>query len=899
MSDPLPPQYNPRAIETDLYRFWLERGCFAPETSAAEPYVIMMPPPNVTAVLHMGHGLNNTVQDVLIRFERMRGRPTLWLPGTDHAGIATQNVIEKLIAKEGKTRFDLGREEFVRQVWSHVDQTGGVILDQLKAIGASADWSRTYFTLDEGLSRAVREVFVRLYEKGLIYRGKYIINWCPRCLTALSNEEAEKEEVEGKLWRLRYPLADGSGHLTVATTRPETMLGDTAVAVHPDDGRYARLIGKQVRLPLADREIPIVADQAIDREFGTGAVKVTPAHDPLDFEISQRHGLQVIDVMTPDARMSLAVPERFQGLDRFDARRKVVEGLESLGLLDGVEPHHHAVGHCYRCETVVEPRLSDQWFVRMAPLARPALDAYRDGRLRFIPERRGEEYATWMENIRDWCISRQLWWGHRIPVWYCDGCRETIVSRAEPSRCTRCAGPVRQDEDVLDTWFSSWLVPFSSLGWPEHTADLDRYYPGSVLVTAPEILFFWVARMVMAGCEFMGDIPFHTVYLHGTVRDTLHRKMSKSLGNGIDPLEVVQKFGADALRYTVIAGMAVGTDVILDPDDLETSFAPGRNFANKVWNAGRFVLTNLGGRVGGPSLPVRPLAGPYRHVVGARELGLADRWIIARCDRMVREATADYEKFRLNEAASTVYHFIWSDLADWYLEQVKPRLHGTDPGGDVARAVLTRTFEVALQVLHPIMPFITEALWKRFPGRDPNASIMRSAWPVQSELAARYGLSAEADFASVQEVVTAIRTLRAEYGIEPGRQVRAWLWDLGAAARAACLTERGMIQRLAKVGTLEFSEATNERGAYVTISNGGTVFVSLGDAIDLGRECDRLGKEEARLQRLVDAQRAKLDNDSFLSRAPAEVVERERRKSDEVGEQLRAVRHKREVLGCA
>jgi valyl-tRNA synthetase len=899
MSDLLPPQYNPRAIETDLYRFWLERGCFAPETSAAEPYVIMMPPPNVTAVLHMGHGLNNTVQDVLIRFERMRGRPTLWLPGTDHAGIATQNVIEKLIAKEGKTRFDLGREEFVRQVWSHVDQTGGVILDQLKAIGASADWSRTYFTLDEGLSRAVREVFVRLYEKGLIYRGKYIINWCPRCLTALSNEEAEKEEVEGKLWRLRYPLADGSGHLTVATTRPETMLGDTAVAVHPDDGRYARLIGKQVRLPLADREIPIVADQAIDREFGTGAVKVTPAHDPLDFEISQRHGLQVIDVMTPDARMSLAVPERFQGLDRFDARRKVVEGLESLGLLDGVEPHHHAVGHCYRCETVVEPRLSDQWFVRMAPLARPALDAYRDGRLRFIPERRGEEYATWMENIRDWCISRQLWWGHRIPVWYCDGCRETIVSRAEPSRCTRCAGPVRQDEDVLDTWFSSWLVPFSSLGWPEHTADLDRYYPGSVLVTAPEILFFWVARMVMAGCEFMGDIPFHTVYLHGTVRDTLHRKMSKSLGNGIDPLEVVQKFGADALRYTVIAGMAVGTDVILDPDDLETSFAPGRNFANKVWNAGRFVLTNLGGRVGGPSLPVRPLAGPYRHVVGARELGLADRWIIARCDRMVREATANYEKFRLNEAASTVYHFIWSDLADWYLEQVKPRLHGTDPGGDVARAVLTRTFEVALQVLHPIMPFITEALWKRFPGRDPNASIMRSAWPVQSELAARYGLSAEADFASVQEVVTAIRTLRAEYGIEPGRQVRAWLWDLGAAARAACLTERGMIQRLAKVGTLEFSEATNERGAYVTISNGGTVFVSLGDAIDLGRECDRLGKEEARLQRLVDAQRAKLDNDSFLSRAPAEVVERERRKSDEVGEQLRAVRHKREVLGCA
>ncbi|HXI20743.1 MAG TPA: valine--tRNA ligase, partial [Gemmatimonadales bacterium] len=751
MTETLAPQYNPAAIEADLYRFWEEQDCFSPDgggpPSSRPPFVIMMPPPNVTAVLHMGHGLNNTVQDVLIRFERMRGRPTLWLPGTDHAGIATQNVVERLVARDGTTRFDLGRAAFVERVWAFVRETGDTILQQLRAIGASADWSRTYFTLDPDLSRAVREVFVRLYEKGLIYRGKYIINWCPRCLTALSNEEAEKEDVEGNLWHLRYPLADGSGHVTVATTRPETMLGDTAVAVHPDDPRYADLVGRTVRLPLAERDIPIIADEAIDPAFGTGAVKVTPAHDPVDFEIGQRHHLPAPDIMTDDAHLSDAVPERFRGLDRFEARKRVVAEFEALGLLEKVERHRHAVGHCYRCGTVVEPRLSDQWFVRMRPLAEPALAAFRDGRLGFLPEHRGEEYVQWMENIRDWCISRQLWWGHRIPVWYCDACGRQLARRTDPDRCD-CGGALRQDEDVLDTWFSSWLVPFSSLGWPDRTPDLERFYPGSVLVTAPEILFFWVARMVMAGCEFMGEVPFHMVYLHGTVRDTRHRKMSKSLGNGIDPLEVVQRFGADALRYTVIAGMAVGTDVILDPDDLDTSFAPGRNFANKVWNVGRFLLSNL-------DAPTRPLAGRHAGVVLRTELGLADRWIIARCDRMVREASASYEKFRLNEAASTIYHFIWSDLADWYLEQVKPRLYGTQPGGDAARAVAARTFEVALQMLHPIMPFITEALWRRFPGRDPEATIMRSAWPRPD---ARAGdPAAERDFALVQEAVSAIR----------------------------------------------------------------------------------------------------------------------------------------------
>jgi valyl-tRNA synthetase len=894
-------QYQPGAIEAELYRFWMERDAFAPQRStgrSADPYVIMMPPPNVTAVLHMGHGLNNTVQDVLVRFERMRGRPALWLPGTDHAGIATQNVVEKLVARDGRTRFDIGRAAFLDRVWSFVRETGSTILDQLKAIGSSADWSRTYFTLDEDLSRAVREVFVRLYQKGLIYRGKYIINWCPRCLTALSNEEAEKVETDGRLWHLRYPYADGSGHLVVATTRPETMLGDTAVAVHPDDPRYAGHIGHGVRLPLADREIPVVGDAAVDPAFGTGAVKVTPAHDPLDFEIGQRHHLPVIDIMFPDARLNDAVPARFRGLDRFEARRRVVQEFESLGLLEKVEPHRHAVGHCYRCDTVIEPRLSDQWFVRMAPLAKPALEAYRSGRLRFIPERRGEEYANWMENIRDWCISRQLWWGHRIPVWYCDACGQTLVSRTEVTRCP-CGGPVRQDEDVLDTWFSSWLVPFSSLGWPDDTPDLRRFYPGSVLVTAPEILFFWVARMVMAGLEFMGEIPFHTVYLHGTVRDTQHRKMSKSLGNGIDPLEVVEKFGADALRYTVIAGMAVGTDVILDPDDLETSFAPGRNFANKVWNVGRFILTNLGDAVAAATPrgrpyggQIRPLAGAYPNVVRTAELGLADRWVIARCDRMVREATANYEKYRLNEAASEVYHFIWSDLADWYLEQIKPRLYGTEPGGDVARAVVTRCFEVALQVLHPIMPFLTEALWRRVPGRSPDATIMRSPWPRPDRLARHP--DAERDFATVQELIGAVRQIRAEYAVEPGKTVNLRVSRSTAAFRA----EAGTIQRLAKVGSLSFGDPLPEPGANAILADGTAVYIPLGDLVDLERECQRLGAERDRLTRLIEGQRGKLGNSQFTTRAPAQVVQFERDKLTALEQQVAAVTAKREQLGC-
>ena len=903
MTAPLAPQYDPSQIEAPLYAWWRERGLFDPDAvhrarggAPGEPYVIQMPPPNVTAELHTGHGLNNTVQDVLIRFERMRGRRALWVPGTDHAGIATQNVVERLLAKEGTTRFDLGREAFVERVWAYVRQTGARILDQLQAIGCSADWSRTYFTLDEDLSRAVREVFVRLYEKGLVYRGNYIINWCPRCLTALSNEEAEKEEVDGRIWHVRYPLEDGSGHITVATTRPETMLGDTGVAVHPDDERYRPLVGRRLRLPLTDRLIPVVADEAVDPDFGSGAVKVTPAHDPTDFDIGRRHGLPAVDVMTPEARMSLAVPERFQGQDRFEARRAVVAELEALGLLEKVEPHRHAVGHCYRCGTVIEPRLSEQWFVRMEPLARPALERYRDGTIRFIPERRGDDYERWLDGIRDWCISRQLWWGHRIPVWYCEheGCARTSVSRTDLAACPGCGGPVRQDDDVLDTWFSSWLVPFTSLGWPERTPDLAAYYPGHTLVSSPDILFFWVARMIMSGLEFMGEPPYTRVYLHGVVRDTQHRKMSKSLGNGIDPLEVVERYGADALRYSLVAGMSVGTDVILDPDDLESSFAPGRNFANKLWNAGRFILSNL------PERP-RPLAGRSPDVVRGAELTLADRWIIARCEATVREATEAYERYRLNEAAAAVYRFIWSDLADWYIEQIKPRLYGDTPGGDVARAVAAQTFDVALRLLHPVMPFVTEALWRRFPARGEDASISIAPWPRPDRRAE--DPEALRDFGLVQEVVGAIRAIRAEYGVQPGQPVRAVITvqrgnEAGRRDEGTIGRERATVTRLAKVSELSFGEPRERVGGHAVLSDGTAVFVPLGDAIDVERECGRLSAEVDRLGLLVEAQERKLANQQFVSRAPADVVKREREKAVTWREQREVLGRKLELLGC-
>jgi valyl-tRNA synthetase len=868
MTDELAPQYDPSAIEAPLYAGWRERGLFQVATDGeGAPYVIQMPPPNVTAVLHAGHGLNNTIQDVLIRFHRMRGRRALWVPGTDHAGIATQNVVEKLLAAEGKSRFDLGREAFVERVWSYVHETGGVILRQLEALGASCDWDRTYFTLDDDLSRAVREVFVTLHEQGLVYRGKYIINWCPRCRTALSNEEAEKEEVEGRIWHLRYPLAEGGGSIVVATTRPETMLGDVAVAVHPGDDRYAALLGKELALPLTDRRIPVIADEAVEADFGTGAVKVTPAHDPTDFEIGRRHDLVPIDVMTDDARMNDTVPESYRELDRLEARAQVVAEFDALGLLVKVEPHRHAIGHCYRCGTVVEPRLSDQWFVKMAPLAKPALEAYRSGTLRFLPERQGEHYAQWLEGIRDWCISRQLWWGHRIPVWYCqaEGCGTTTVARDAVAACPDCGGAVEQDQDVLDTWFSSWLVPFSSLGWPDETEELDAFYPGHTLVTAPEILFFWVARMVMAGLHFRGALPFDTVYLHGTVRDPQHRKMSKSLGNGIDPLEVIDRYGADALRYTLVSGMAVGTDVILDPDDLESSFAPGRNFANKLWNIGRLLLGQLG-------TTARPL-----DALRAEDLQLADRWILARGGAAIAAATDHYQRFRLNDAASTAYHFLWSDLADWYLEAAKPRLYGKEPGGDVARAVAAHVFDAGLRLLHPVMPFITEALWTRMPGRNPGDSLMTATWPRPG--GAEADAAALHEFGIVQDAIAALRLRRAHDKVPPGETRPAAVQHATARVAALLADNAGLVTRLARVDRLEPVDGTSRlTGETVTLDGRPTTFALLRTDRDREAERARVEREVARLGGLVTAQAGKLANEAFVSRAPAAVVEKERQK---------------------
>jgi valyl-tRNA synthetase len=926
---PLPPRLDPGAIEGPLYARAAADGVFhqraARVTEAgAEPYVIVIPPPNVTAVLHMGHGLNNTVQDVLIRWRRMQGRAALWVPGTDHAGIATQNVVERILRSEGgKTRFDLGREAFVERVWEFVEETGGTILDQLRAIGASCDWDRTAFTLDETRSRAVREVFVRLYEKGRIYRGEYIINWCPRCGTALSNEEAEGQEVEGRLYALRYPIPEdrwslaeaaqragatavgrfegpeGGWYLTVSTTRPETLLGDTGVAVHPEDPRYAALIGVEVELPLTGRRIPVVADEWVDPAFGTGMVKVTPAHDPNDFEIARRTGLPLLNVLTPEARLNDAAPEAFRGMDRVEARTAVLQALRERGWLAAEDPHRHAVPHCYRCDTVVEPRLSEQWFVRMKPLAEPALAASRDGTLRFHPPHWGKVYEEWLENIRDWCISRQLWWGHRIPVWYCRNpvCGAECCSREDLAACTQCGSAhIEQDPDVLDTWFSSWLWPFSVFGWPDETEDLEAFYPGHTLVTAPEILFFWVARMIMAGYEFHGEAPFRDIFLHGTVRDAKGRKMSKSLGNGIDPMEVVDRFGADALRYTVLALCGAGTDIHLDHEDLETAFAPGRNFANKLWNAGRFTLMTVG------EGPVRPLS-----EVSA-DLEAADRWILSRFARTAQAMTQGLERFRVHEVVERGHHLFWGDFADWYLEMVKGRLRGDEGEGSrqAARAVLVHVFDGILRLLHPLVPFVTEYLWDRIPWPEGDLrprSLSLAPWPSEG-LEGWVDEPAEARFEAFQGLIAAVRSLRKEYGVGEGAQVAVVLRGAPAPFQALLEQEIPRLRQLARVSAVEFQSAhgssggaeAQEAGATAVLQNGTEVFLPLAGLVDLDQERARLRKEIDRLDGQLTATQAKLSNPQFAERAPAEVVAKEREKAavfqdqrDKLREQLQAL----------
>jgi valyl-tRNA synthetase len=914
VSQELATRFDPRAIEPELYRAWQDGGHFGVSASAVleegrDPYVIVIPPPNVTAVLHMGHGLNNTIQDVLIRWRRMQGRASLWVPGTDHAGIATQNVVERLLADDGKTRHDLGRDAFVDEVWTFVRETGGRILDQLKAIGCTCDWDRTRFTLDEELSRAVREVFVHLYEKGLIYRGEYIINWCPRCHTALSNEEAEPEEAEGRLWHLRYPLeeaawtaareaaargaaalgedADGRWYLTVSTTRPETMLGDTGVAVHPTDERYIELVGASVQLPLTDRVIPIVADTHVDPEFGSGMVKVTPAHDPNDFEIAGRTGIDVLNVMTEDARMGENAPEAFRDMDRFEARDAVLSALEAQGLLAGESAHTHAVPHCYRCHTVVEPRLSLQWFVKMEPLARPALQASRDGTITFTPERWKKVYEHWMENIRDWCISRQLWWGHRIPVWYC-GCGAVVASRDDPTSCPECGSmELVQDPDVLDTWFSSWLWPFSVFGWPEKNEDLEAFYPTHTLSTAPEILFFWVARMIMAGYEFMGGPPFTQVYLHGTVRDAKGRKMSKSLGNGIDPLEVVDMFGADAMRFTLVNSCAVGTDIFLDHEDVEGSFSVGRNFANKIWNAGRFALMSLG------EGPVRSLAS----MAGALEL--EDRWILSRLNHATAATTEDLERFRLHEVAEDLYHFFWGEVCDWYLELVKGRLadDADEATREAARTTLVTVLDGAFRLLHPIMPFVTSELWSRLPwpeGEDRPEDLIVAAWPVADP--ASTDAEAESLMGTFRDLVIEVRRLRKEYGVPEGTRVAIHLSGTTPAVSAMVAEQEVSLERLARVNEVVTSGDGDGIGAHAVLQSGLEIFLPLVGVIDVERELERLRGEVSRIQEQLVATDTRLDNEQFVARAPAEIVTKEREKAGALREQVTKLREKLEAL---
>ncbi|MGK2933945.1 MAG: valine--tRNA ligase [Gemmatimonadaceae bacterium] len=898
MAAPLPPTYDPASTERELYARWENAGIFTANADRSnrvggdrQPFTIVIPPPNVTAVLHMGHGLDDTVQDVIVRWRRMAGDEALWVPGTDHAGIATQNVVERSLAAEGKTRFDLGRDAFVRRTEAFVEKTGGTILQQLRAIGASCDWSRTAYTLSPELSVAVREVFVTLYERGLIYRGHRVIHWCPRCLTSLSDEEAEHADEEGTLHYVRYAHADSAPgkaeYVTVATTRPETILADVAVAVHPEDERYSAMIGKSVLNPLLGTPIPVIADPTVDPEFGTGALKITPAHDHNDFEIGLRQGLPMPSVILPDGTMGEdqnaagLVPRQLLGLDSADARKRSAEMLQESGALVKTQKHTHSIRHCYRCDTVVEPRLSDQWFVRMRPLAEPALAAVHARKIRILPERWEAVYVNWLEGIRDWNISRQLWWGHRIPVWYCARCPDPIVSRASPEKCPTCGGPVTQDEDVLDTWFSSWLWPFSTLGWPDKDAkDLRAFYPTDVLVSAPDILFFWIARMVMAGYEFMGDSPFHTIYLHGLARDTQHRKMSKTLGNGIDPLDVVDKFGADALRYTVVSGLGMGADIIMDPSDLEKTFGVGRNFATKLWNIGRFLLTNIGDG------EVAPLAS-----IDASRLALADRWILGRLDLAIAECDAALGPprpaggvwpeaelragLRLSEYAEIARRFVWNELADWYVETTKARLAGEDADRDVARAVLVHVFDASLRLLHPIVPFITEALWQQLPAGDARAAefLAASAWPEAG------GHPPVSEFERVREAVIALRQIRADYNIAPARTIAATI--VAREDGRIYESEAGLIGRLTRAEVSVATSSPRGAAAHVVLGGGAELVAPLAGIVDVEKECRKLSAELDQLDRQLAQLVARLASESFTARAPAHVVEGERAKEKE------------------
>jgi valyl-tRNA synthetase len=867
--DEMAKAYDPSKVEGPLYQMWLEGGYFRARIDASkEPFCIIMPPPNVTGELHLGHALTATIEDCLIRWHRMRGDATLWLPGVDHAGIATQNVVEKQLAKEGLSRHDLGREQFLERVWQWVRKYRGVIAHQHARLGASCDWDREVFTMDEGPQKAVRTTFVRLNDEGLIYRGERIINWCPRCQTALSDLEVEHEETQGHLWYVRYPLLDDGGNITddyilIATTRPETIVADVAVAVNPTVERWKKVVGRRALLPIIEREIPIIADEAVDPEFGTGALKITPGHDPVDYEIGQRHGLAAIVAVAADGSMN-AEAGPYQGMDRFKARETIVADLERLGLIEKVEEHRYALGHCERSGDIVEPMLSKQWFVKTEPLAGPAIDVVKDGRVRIIPRRFERVYMHWMENIRDWCISRQLWWGHRIPVWYCGSCGEQIASVENPTACAKCgSNELEQDPDVLDTWFSSGLWPHSTLGWPEETEDLRYWYPTSVLETGYDILFFWVARMIMMGLYNMGEEPFRHVYLHGLIRDSQGRKMTKSLGNVVDPLQAIDKYGCDALRFTLATGGAPGNDFRLSDERLESA----RNFANKVWNASRFVLTNLEGEGRGKEEGESAPRG---------EMPLEDRWILSRLDGVAAETNKLLSEFQINEAARLLYEFFWNEYCDWYLEMAKVRLKA---GGVSPLPVLVRVLESSMRLLHPFMPFVTEAVWQHLrsvvEGLEPE-SIIVAAYPPGD---GQRDVASEGRMQTVIDVVRAIRNIRAERGVDPGRYVEAYISSDGALPTLEAA--RPMVEALARVRPLHLvsdAAATPKTAVASTVLAEAQVVLPLAGMIDVEAERSRLSAQLAEAENEVRRLEGKLSNEQFRSKAPAEVVAREEEK---------------------
>lgn len=863
MARELAKQYDPKEVEDRIYRSWLNGKYFHAKCEEGKPtYTIVIPPPNITGQLHMGHALDNTLQDILIRFKRMQGYDTLWVPGTDHASIATEAKIVEKMRSEGLTKEDVGRDGFLKRAWEWKKQYGGRIIEQLKKMGSSCDWDRERFTLDEGCNKAVNEVFVRLYEKGLIYRGERIINWCPHCKTSISDAEVEYEEQTGHFWHLRYPFKDGSGCLELATTRPETLLGDTAVAVNPNDERYKDLVGKTLILPIVHREIPVIADDYVETDFGTGVVKITPAHDPNDFEVGLRHNLEVINVLTDDAKIVADYP-KYAGMDRYEARKAIVADLEKEGALVKIEEHVHNVGTCYRCGTTVEPRVSKQWFVKMKPLAGPAIDAVKNGETKFVPQRFEKIYFHWLENIRDWCISRQLWWGHRIPAWYCADCGEITVSKTEPHCCAHCKSKnIEQDPDTLDTWFSSALWPFSTLGWPDETEDLKHYYPTNTLVTGYDIIPFWVMRMMFSGIEQTGQVPFDTVLIHGLVRDSQGRKMSKSLGNGVDPLEVIDKYGADALRFSLATGNSPGNDMRYIEERVEAS----RNFANKIWNAARFILMNL--KTDGV-LPINPA-----------DFALEDKWILSKYNTLVSEVTENLEKYELGMAVQKLYDFIWDVFCDWYIEICKSRLNGEDEkAADTARSVLVYVFNGTLALLHPFMPFITEEIWQSLPHKGE--ALMVSRWPVFDE---KLKFADEEDaFERIMAVIKAVRNRRAEMNVPPSKKAKVCI-----ATKFKDTFSKGSayICRLAYASEVSIGDSFENDGAVRIITDSATVYMPMRELVDFSAELERLKKELKKAEEDKEFFEKKLNNQGFVSKAPAAVVEQQRESLKKVLEKI-------------